>query len=91
MPQIRLLSPWTNPDGEVFAAGEVIEASEDEARDLNNRGMASRVEDEKKLEEQHATSAVYDARLQREDTPQRAPQPKATDPDPKPSEPPKKK
>lgn len=86
MPQIRLLAPWTNADGEPFAAGQVIEASEEEATDLNNRGMASRLDDEKKLEEQQATSGVYDARLQRPDTPSPPPatkEPPAEEPPPK--------
>lgn len=89
MPQIRLLAPWTNADGENFAAGEVIEASEDEARDLNGRGHASLVEEEEKLAQQQATSGVYDARAQRPGTPQGKAQtqsaPRQPDPDPKPS------
>ena len=72
MPEVRLLAPWTNTDGENFAAGEVISVSDDEARDLNARGAASLVEEEKKMEQQQTTSGVYDARLQRKDTPEGA-------------------
>ena len=75
MPEVRLLANWTNVDGEVFAAGEVINVGDDEARDLNARGHASLVEEEKKLEEQQSTSAVYDASLQRPNVPESAPEP----------------
>lgn len=78
MPDVRLLAPWTNSDGEVFAAGEVIPVSDDEARELNGRGAASLIEEEKKLEDQQATNAVYDARLQRPETPAPPPPPEAT-------------
>ena len=70
MPEVRLLAPWTNADGEIFAAGEVISVGDDEARDLNARGHASLIEEEKKMEQQQTTSGVYDARLQRKDTPE---------------------
>lgn len=95
MPQVRLLAPWTNADGEPFASGEVIEVSDDEARDLNARGHASLVEEEKKLEDQQATSGVYDARLTRETAPGAAPSeaspPPQTKEPPPPPEPPKKR
>ena len=73
MPQIRLLAPWTNKKGEPQAAGAVIDVSDDEARDLTARGHASLLEEEKKLEDQQATSAVYNATLTRESAPAAAP------------------
>jgi len=75
MPKIRLLAPWTNDKGEPQAAGAVIDVSDEQAQDLNGRGQASLVDEEKKLEEQSATSGVYDARLQRPETPSQPSQP----------------
>lgn len=69
MPEVRLLAPWTDNEGQPYAAGEVIDVSDEDAVALNNRGAASLVSEEKKLEEQHATSAVYGARLERSQTP----------------------
>ena len=69
MAEVRLLAPWTDDKGDHYAAGEVVDVSDEDATALNNRGMASLVSEEKKLEEQHATSAVYGARLQRAETP----------------------
>ena len=93
MPEVRLLAPWTNADGEIFAAGEIIGVSDDEARDLNSRGHASLIEEEKKMEEQQATSGVYDTRLQRKDTPEGKAQEQQQQPakQPEPPEQPKKK
>jgi hypothetical protein len=73
MPQVRLLAPWTNAKGEPQASGAVIDVSDDEARDLTARGHASLIEEEKKLEEQQAISAVYNDRLTRESAPAAAP------------------
>jgi hypothetical protein len=73
MPQVRLLAPWTDSKGDPQASGAVINVSDEEARDLNNRGVASLLDEEQKLEEQELTSAVYDARLQRESAPGAAP------------------
>lgn len=86
MPEVRLLANWTNQDGEIFAAGQVIPVGDDEARDLTARGHASLIEEEKKLEQQTATNAVYDARLQQpvggtaraEPEPEPEPEPKAS-------------
>jgi len=92
MPQVRLLAPWTNAKGEPQASGAVISVSDDEAKDLSARGHASLIEEEKKLEEQAATSAVYNETLKRESTPEPepAPEPEPTPeptPEPVPEEP----
>jgi hypothetical protein len=68
MVQVRLLAPWNNAKGEPQAAGAVIDVSDEEAQDLGNRGMISRLDEEKKLEEQTHTSGVYDARATRAGT-----------------------
>ena len=73
MPQVRLLAPWTNTKGEPQAQGAVINVSDDEAKALTARGAASLIEEEKKLEEQQATSAVYNDTLTREHAPGAAP------------------
>jgi len=79
MPQVRLLAPWTSAAGPQ-ASGAVLDVSDEEARDLTSRGHASLIEEEKKLEAQVATNAVYDARLQRPETPPPAPEPPAEEP-----------
>jgi hypothetical protein len=79
MTMIRLLAPYTDAGGEPHAAGAVINVPNDEAVALNNAGKASLLEEEKKLEEQAPTNAVYDARLQRpEARPVPAPQEAST-------------
>ena len=88
MTQVRLLAPWTNDKGEPQAAGAVIDVDEETAIALSNRGMVSRLDDEKALEEQQITSGVYDARVSRAKapnpteakapTPTEAPSPKRT-------------
>jgi hypothetical protein len=82
MPQVRLLAPWTNAKGEPQASGAVIDVSDDEARDLSARGHASLLEEEKKLEQQQATSAVYNDRLTRESAPAAVPVAEETAPPP---------
>ena len=68
MVQVRLLAPWNNSKGEPQAAGAVINVSDEEAQDLGNRGMISRLDEEKKLEDQQHTSGVYGERATREGT-----------------------
>ena len=68
MPEVRLLAPWSNSKGEPQAAGAVINVSDDEANELGNRGMISRLDEEKKLEQQGETNAVYNASLTRQGT-----------------------
>jgi len=80
MPKVRLLAPWTNDKGEPVASGAVVDVSDEQAKDLNARGHASLVDEEKKLEEQQVTNAVYDARLQRPATPQPEAEPPAEEP-----------
>jgi hypothetical protein len=75
MPKVRLLAPWTDENGEPHAAGAIVDVSDEQATALNNAGKASLLEEEKKLEEQAPTNAVYDARLQRPEAPP-APAPK---------------
>jgi hypothetical protein len=69
MTKVRLLAPYTDDKGEPHAAGAVIDVSDEQATALNNRGAASKLDEEKALEDQAATSAVYNARLQRADAP----------------------
>jgi hypothetical protein len=49
MPKVRLLAPWTNDKGEPQAAGAVIDVSDEQARELHDRGQASLISEEEQV------------------------------------------
>jgi hypothetical protein len=67
MPKVRLLAPWTNEKGEPQAAGATIDVSDEQAKDLHNRGQASLIEQEEQAA-QAAEGGVYAERATREGT-----------------------
>jgi hypothetical protein len=67
MPKIRLLAPWTDDKGEPRAAGAVIEVTDEQARELHDRGQASLVEEEEQLAKA-AEQGSYSDRATREGT-----------------------
>jgi hypothetical protein len=68
MPKIRLLAPWTNEKGEPQAAGAVIEVTDEQARELHDRGQASLIEEEEKAAQAAQQDGSYADRATREGT-----------------------
>jgi len=74
MAKVRLLAPYTTAKGEPLAAGAIIDLDEETAVALSNRGMISRLDDEKALLDQQQKEGVYNATLTRQAVEPAAPQ-----------------
>lgn len=66
MPEVRLLSPFTDKDGNHYAAGEVIDFDAATVATLRADGKASLIADEEAAAKA-ANEGVYGAHVSRED------------------------
>jgi hypothetical protein len=65
MPEVRLLVPYTDKDGNHYAADEIVEFDKDTVATLRADGKASLIEDEEKAEKA-AKEGNFSARTSRE-------------------------